>query len=86
MVDSEKLELIKAVCAFWDHQYQIRGDLRATSIAWCQVALDIISPIAGFTSRYTSSTRQKAFLIMRQAEPELYNKVLPFIKMEGKHA
>ena len=84
MTDIEKLELVKDLCVFWNHEYHVNNNIRWNSIVWAQVLIDIVSPIIGaeFEQHYSISMRQKSLQIMHRKEPALYNKIKPFLHME----
>jgi hypothetical protein len=86
MTDTEKLELVKDLCVFWNHEYHSNSDIRWTSIVWAQVLIDMVSPIVGakLGDGYFITMRQKSLQIMRRKEPALFNKIKPFLHMENK--
>lgn len=84
MTETERLELIRDVCVFWEYEYPNNPTLTWHSSAWSQITLDIIAPISGCPkSGYSVSNRQKAISIMRRKSPTLYEKVKPFLNVKG---
>jgi len=83
MTETERIELVRDLCVFWEQEWRVRNDLHWTSIVWAQVLLDMIAPITGakIEKYYNITMRQKSIQIMKKKEPILYNKVKPFLNL-----
>jgi hypothetical protein len=75
------------LCTFWEHEYHHNNDIRWTSIVWAQVLMDMVGPISNWKAEfcYTISMRQKSLQIMKKKEPNLFNRVKPFLKLEANN-
>ena len=83
MNDTERLQLIRDLCSFWQHEMNINSDLRWNSMVWAQVLMDMVGPIAEWKSTYTISLAHKSLRILKKKEPNLYYRVKPFLNMKG---
>jgi hypothetical protein len=87
MTDTERLELVKELCAFWITEYTSPGNqLTFNSTVWAQIVFDLMAPITGVKRDHYAvvSMRQKSLVILRRKSPALFEKIKPFLNMQAR--